>query len=178
MTGPGRRQVLGWLATLGAAPTLASEASKSAAIEIGKYDSDIEGVVWLAYGVALANWASSSGELERAPLGPYVPSFEGEVAARTMLIKIWHELLEKNPKPFAYMDALVRVEQAGFLREYVWTVHWRSSWKQQPADLRIAEFYAWQRKELVGHEPRTGSRVRIVPAEPKTKDTPTSAATP
>ena len=153
-----------------------AEGARSLVVEVGDYGDDQETVIWFSYAVGLANWAKESGAINSAPLGPLVPSFEGELAARRTLITIWREMQEKKPRTQAYMDALMRIEAAGYLREYVWTVHWRSSWKQPPAGLRIAEFYAWQREALVGHDPRTRSRVRVVAAPPEAAETAASAA--
>jgi hypothetical protein len=162
-----RRWLLACLAALCLAlPAWGDDAGKSTAIEIDSSDDPTESVVWLAYAVGLANWASQSGALAQAPLGILEPSFEGEMTARRTLLVIWREMLQKAPKSSTYMDALMRIDAAGYLPEYVWTVHWRGSWKQPPAKLRIAEFYAWQRQELMGHVPRTGSRVRVVLTPP------------
>lgn len=170
-----RGRVLGATAALMLAlamPAAADGGKRSVTIEIGTYDSSEESAIWLSYAASLSLAAIASGALEQAPLGPFSPTFEQELAARRMMIKIWREQQGKDDKPFAYADALSRIEAAGFLPEYVWTVHWRSTWKQPPADLRIAEFYIWQRKELAGHEPRTGARVRITAAP----ESPASAA--
>ena len=163
--------------TAGAAlPVRAAGDEKTLTIELGKYEDDAEGAIWLAYALGLANWATSSGALDAAPVGPLVPTFDGELAARSLLITIWRESqASKAAKPSAYMDALLRVQDAGFLREYVWTVHWRSSWKDQPADLRLAAFYAWQRSALAGHQPQTRSQVRVVLGTPAAEP-PASAA--
>lgn len=170
--GVNRRQAL--LVACLAASTLAFAARgdaprKTVAIEIHPFDDPQEGVIWLAYAVGLANWATESGALQQAPLGLLQPSFDGELAARRSLLAIWRELSLKEPRSSAYMDALTRIDAAGYLPEYIWTVHWRGHWQQPPGGLRIAAFYAWQRQALAGHEPRTGSQVRVtlaVPAEP------------
>jgi hypothetical protein len=164
--------LIGLAAAWLAAPARAQAPRKTVSVEIDRFDDAQEGAVWLAYGVSLAHWATQSGAVENAPVGVLEPSFDGELSARRALIAIWREILQKEPRTMAYMDALMRIEAAGFLREYVWTVHWRGSWKQPPAGLRIADFYAWHRRELAGHEARTGARVRVVLAP----DAPASAA--
>ena len=171
-----RRRLLAALAVLAWALPVRGDGGDSGGkrgvtLEIGRYDSNDETVVWLSYAADLSLAALGSG-VDQAPLGPYVPTFERELAARRSMIKAWRELQAKEPKPFPYMEALTRIEDAGFLREYVWTVHWQRTWTQPPADLRIAAFYAWQRQELQGHEPRTGARVVITLAP----ESPASAA--
>lgn len=168
-----RRRVLAAMAALGAVvPARGDGDRRGVTIEISPYDSSEESAVWLSYAADLSVNAISSDAVNQAPLGPYVPTLERELAARRSMIKVWRELQAKEHKPYPYMEALTGVEDAGFLREYVWTVHWRSTWKQTPDNLRIAEFYAWQREALKGHEPRTGARVLITVAP----ESPASAA--
>lgn len=169
------RSVVGFIAVLALShPVLGDEPRKSTTIEIDPNQED--SVAWLGYAADMAVWAIASGAVDKTPPGPLVPSFDVELNARRHMIVIWREMQQKEPKPSVYMDALSRIEAAGFLPEYVWTVHWRSSWKQQPAGLRIAEFYAWQRQELVGHQPRTGALVKIVLEDAKAPEPPASGA--
>lgn len=146
-----------------ALPALGATLRKGTSIEIdGRAD---DAALWLGYALGLSSWASASGALEKAPLGRLTPTFEGELQARRTMIVIWREMLQKEPKSSAYLDAMARVDAAGFLPEYVWTVHWRSGWTGQPPDRRIAEFYAWQRQQLVGHAPHTGAWLRVIDAD-------------
>jgi len=120
--------------------------------------------MWLGYGTALAREAGRS--LNALPLGAYRPSFDAEVAARQSMVKIWRELNEKEPQRFAYMESLAAVEQAGFLREYVWHYHRLAEWPPV-ADLRNEAFAGWRAEQLRDHRPQIGAGVLIRPKTAK-----------
>jgi hypothetical protein len=87
--------------------------------------------------------------------GRLKPSFEEEVNARQASIQIWKEMGEKDRSlRDTYFDAMVRVLDTGFLREYVWSNHRRTYWKK-PADLREGRFKNWAQKNLKDHRPET-----------------------
>ncbi len=81
-----------------------------------------------------------------------VSDYGCELTARQHLLDTWEE--QHDGAADAYLDALVDVREAGFLREY--TVHYfgRNYW-QLPAELRGDDFRRWQRKHLRRHKPET-----------------------
>lgn len=81
-------------------------------------------------------------------------SFECEITAREHLLETWSELRARDPAGSAYLDGLSRVQQAGFLDEYVWR-HFRNESWQSPPGLQSAQFEEWRRRHLPDHEPRT-----------------------
>ena len=143
------------------APASRAQGKKKVAIELGSFSDNNETTAWLAYALGLAAWAEQSGATDRAPDGVFVPSFEGELEARRKQIQIWKELNEKERKTLAYMDQMLLVEAAGFLREYVWKFHRQSAWVAEPEGLRLTPFEEWSSKSLVGHLPKTGARLRV-----------------
>ena len=60
-----------------------------------------------------------------------------------------------------YFNALLRVEQAGFMREYVWHYLHQQAWRQIPASVRMEAFETWQRLNLAEHKPMTRRRHQV-----------------
>lgn len=81
-------------------------------------------------------------------------SFDCELMAREHLVETWQEQGSDEPAVDAYLDDLLRVQQAGFLGEYVAHYFGRKSW-QIPADLQAMAFDDWRRRDLRGHKPQT-----------------------
>ena len=77
-----------------------------------------------------------------------------EFTARRHLVEAWEaQRAEHEGAADEYLDDLLRVRDAGFLDEY--TVHYfgKDHW-QVPAEVRVDDFRAWQRKNLRGHKPQ------------------------
>lgn len=84
-----------------------------------------------------------------------VSDYGCELTARQHLLDTWEEQQPQHDAAAdAYLDALVDVRDAGFLREY--TVHYfgRHDW-HVPAELRTDDFQRWQRRYLRRHKPET-----------------------
>lgn len=106
---------------------------------------------WVAYSLI-----RSTCQLELGGDNPARNSDYGcEFTARRHLVDTWLEQRAAHPGAADdYLDALLKVRDAGHLDEY--TVHYfgRRSW-QVPAEVRVAEFRRWQRSHMPGHRPRT-----------------------
>ena len=103
------------------------------------------GAAWLGYGLALANWCRENKSKE--------DTFEREVYARTKLARIWTELLESGAaKPDAALDDLKEVEDAGFMKEYVWYYLKKPTWTE-PDSLRMERFFEWRDENIPKHKP-------------------------
>ena len=86
------------------------------------------------------------------------------------MAQIWKELKEKDQgRKDRYLDELIPVHEANFMREYVWTYLKQQSWSRQPKDLRLKAFSAWQRLHLPGHKPETHGNIRITKEPIETK---------
>ena len=82
-------------------------------------------------------------------------SFECEFTARQHLVRAWVEKsLTNHEITRGYLDALVAVQEAGFLAEYTSHYFGRKNW-QLPGGLRADEFRRWRRVNLRGHRPET-----------------------
>lgn len=128
--------------------------------------NDTEMPVWIGYGTALANWANRHNVAATAPLGIWFPTAEAEVHAREAQVKIWREIGAAKPLPaLPYMEQMLKVVDAGYMREYVWAYHRRPSWGEVPAGLRQAAFALWAAEHLRGHVPQTQAMVSVAPGQ-------------
>ena len=109
----------------------------------------------------LQSWVSYSLMKSTCQLGvggdvpARVSDYGCELTARQHLVDTWQsQRPQHNDATDAYLDALLDVRDAGFLREY--TVHYfgRKSW-QLPAELRIDDFQRWRGKHLRRHKAET-----------------------
>lgn len=115
---------------------------------------------WLAYLLGRIEYRSKNNIAETY-YGPQPAEFEEEVWARDTATQVYVELRQKDRDlGVPYFDDLVRVRAAGFLREYVWIYLNRSGWRD-PGGLRIKEFEAWQRVNLVGHRAVTYGSISL-----------------
>jgi hypothetical protein len=55
----------------------------------------------------------------------------------------------------------VDVDEAGFLREYVWFFFGHTGWGQPPGDIRVVAFLSWALEELADHLPQTHAEIRV-----------------
>lgn len=106
---------------------------------------------WVRYSLAL----STCQLREPSPNPARNTSFRCERKARRHLLEAWREhraatRIVADP----YLDALLAVDEAGWLDEYVAHYladpHWRL-----PERLEVGDFRSWQRRHLPGHRPET-----------------------
>ncbi len=109
---------------------------------------------WLFYAGTRAFWMEKKFFEQHPEARSYQHTFVEEVAARGGCTKIWQEIKAKDGRQDRYLDDLANVDQAGFLREYVW-IYFRDSGWSEPTDLRLTEFEQWRRFHLQSHEPET-----------------------
>ena len=116
---------------------------------------------WVGYGSALAEWIQDNITDKDFISGTYRPAFEGEVKARSTLASIWEEF--KNSQPDLknkYLDDLLAVYKAGFIREYTWVFLGNDTWLQ-PDGLQLEDFSAWSKANIPNHVPETRAGVEI-----------------
>lgn len=124
----------------------------------------------LMYGFLLAALLDQDDSLRPACGGEIEPPFATEVGLfRAVFVE--GELIGKSP----FGKRLARVDEAGFLEEFVWTERHRESWSPTPPEgLELAAYAAWKKKNLkrlripplasiVAHSPRA------LPLEPLTE---------
>jgi Tetratricopeptide repeat len=89
--------------------------------------------VWSVYGLALAAEADKTGS----------DDFAAEVTARGVLADAWKETRASKHLTDAYLDLLVGVRDAGFVREYVLATLARPGWTVPGDDLARLEVDKW-----------------------------------
>ena len=116
--------------------------------------SAVAQAAWLGYGTGLVHVFNA----DHLPLHPGIiePSFEQEAAARAFMVSVWVANLKDEREPLdPYLEDLRRVDQAGWLREYVWVFLHRPAWGSPSADLRLADFREWSALNLRDHSAQT-----------------------
>jgi hypothetical protein len=74
----------------------------------------------------------------------------GWMASKTALI--WQELREKKTvKPDTYLDALVLINDANYMAEYVWSYIYKDI-GDQPSALELGKFKQWMTVNLPEHK--------------------------
>ena len=114
-------------------------------------DDDPAQQAWVTYSLM-----KSACQLELGGDPPSRASSYGcEFSARTALLDTWHEQQAQDPLiRDKYLDALARVQDAGFLDEYTAHYFGRDHW-QVPAELQHDRFHAWRKQHLRRHKART-----------------------
>lgn len=115
------------------------------------YDPDPVLQSWVGYSLS-----KSACQLDIGGDNPArTSSFDCELSARRLLLENWRDFRRAEPAPSdGYLDALLRVADAGFLEEYVWHYFRRRHWSR-PDGLRLQHFTEWRRRHLASHRPRT-----------------------
>lgn len=117
---------------------------------------------WTAYGEARAAWIEKNVSPVLMAQAGYHRSFDEEVAGRTALAQTWK--VEKQAEPRLqniYLDQLLQIYQANFIREYTWTYYADSTW-EQPKGLYLNIFSRWMKANMKRvHLPQTLAEVDV-----------------
>jgi hypothetical protein len=81
------------------------------------------------------------------------------------MTRIWARLKEDKHYQDTYLDELVVVNAAGYLREYVWVFFRTPAWGAPPDGLKLKEFFDWRLTHLRGHKPQTLAAVKLAKPE-------------
>lgn len=129
----------------------------------GSPDDMAAGIMYLGL---LSVVADKSPELTPVCGGDFIPSYDVELGVYRGLIQINDDADSKSGKQLA------KVDQAGFLDEFVWVELHRESWGTEPPEgLTLPEYQAWRKKNLKRYKaPNFGSvaiqHPRALPPEP------------
>jgi len=106
---------------------------------------------WVSYSLA-----RSACQLQIGGNNPArASSFECELSARRLLLQSWQEKKERMPGVRdEYLDALLQVQRATYLDEYVARYFRKRHW-QLPRNLDASGYARWAHRELPGHRPET-----------------------
>lgn len=118
---------------------------------------------WTAYANARADWIRQNISADVMLMTGYHRSFDEEVAGRTALALAWQS--EKKAEPGLrnpYLDQLLQVYQAHFIKEYIWTYFAASDW-EQPRGLYLRLYMQWMQQHLAKpiHIPETLATVEV-----------------
>jgi hypothetical protein len=116
---------------------------------------------WFAYALELSRYVRETPGAGPPCGGLLDPSFDLEVEARRAAVREYRAR-PVHGRRSNYFNALARVEEAGFLDEYVWTYLHKDAWgAAPPPSLTLTAFDAYRVRELATHVPQSGARVRI-----------------
>ncbi len=134
---------------------------QDASIEVDSHDDADTAALWLAYAVELVSFSREHPQTRPACGGRYTPGFEAELAARRAALANYRALAPERRKS-GYFDELARIDDAGFLEEYVWQFLRDERVDITPSqELQIAAFEEFRLRELPAHVVQSGARVRI-----------------
>jgi hypothetical protein len=124
--------------------------------------SDYVGAAWLGYLLQRQIYIREHTDQYKLTPGVVISTFDEEVEGRKSLAQIWKELKEADhTRTNKYLDELIPVHEADFMREYVWTYLKQPSWSQKPKNLKLKEFTVWQQQYLKGHQAETHGKISI-----------------
>ena len=116
---------------------------------------------WLGYAMSRAVWVRDHYTEEDIITNGYQPSFEEQIDAYSNMVQIWRELKEKDPNiSDVYLNLLERIDDDGFLKEYIWVYLHNGSWGGFP-DVDTKSFDAYAKKYLVGHDPEVIATIKV-----------------
>jgi hypothetical protein len=101
---------------------------------------------WMAYGLSLKAWPVELDQNGKPSL------YKREVFARSKTALIWQELREKKTvTPDVNLDALVSINDANYMGEYVWVYIYKGV-GVQPKGLGLSKFKKWMSINLPEHK--------------------------
>lgn len=157
-------------AVLVAPATLTGNDQVGYALELDATLPDYINAAWLGYLMERQIYIRDHPDQYTLTPGVITPTFNEEVEGRKTMAQIWKELKEKDQsRTDTYLDELVLVHEADFMREYVWTYLRQQNWSKQPKDLRLKEFSQWQQQYLQGHQPETHGNIKVTEGSAETK---------
>jgi len=133
------------------------------AIQMDPATPETERPLWMNYLLTRAAHNARENEGRTPVAGEQHASFDEEVRARTVVVGMYRSLYASRGKAVSrYFEDLNRVEEAGYLREYVWRYLHQVAWTSTPPDgMNLTAFDAWSAKHLVGHVPVTHGRITL-----------------
>jgi len=139
------------------APQPAPKDPKGGTIELAPGLTDGPGPVaaaWLAFGASrAASWAEDDSATRK---GPRVVGYALELKSRGDLAQVWKEQRAQGAAADPYLDLLVKIHDAGRMREYVITHFSAVGWTVPAADVAALDLAAFQRlakEALAGRKP-------------------------
>jgi hypothetical protein len=147
--------------TLPADPALSDPSLSEPSIEMTQADSVFDTPAWFAYALELSRYARENPGAGPPCGGLLDPPFDLEVESRRAALREYRAR-PVHGRRSNYFNTLARVEDAGFLEEYVWHYLHREAWGgAPPAALTMDAFGKYRERDLTSHTALSGARVRI-----------------
>jgi hypothetical protein len=106
-------------------------------------------------------------ELYQGQSGFVVPTFEEELTGRFMLADGTENCVKHGkPAPSQYLADVLRIHQAGFLKEYVWSYFNLPSWADSQQPEKLLSFITWNKTNLKMHALETHGAVKLIREDP------------
>ena len=106
---------------------------------------------WIGYGGSLISSIEDGHKRD---------CFDTELKAREFMVDFWLKVKEEKHTD-TYIEELVKVRDASYLREYVWTFFRTPAWGAPPDGLKLVEFWNWRADHLRGHRPQTLAAIKL-----------------
>ena len=120
--------------------------------------------VWLGYLMARAAYIGEHEQQYERIVGTCVPQFEEEVSARFRAAEVYRELSAKDKKlRDGYFEDLLKVQQAGFDREYIWVYLRQPTWLETEKPPRLQAFEPWAKENIASHQVVTYGGISLHP---------------
>ena len=114
---------------------------------------------WLAYLGARSVYREQL-KLKSPSFGEIAPTFAEEVSARQTAVGFYSVLSATGQKD-PYWEAMVKVDTAQFMKEYVWTYLQRKEWAHSDRPRNLIAFQNWARINLPNHKPQTRGTLAV-----------------
>ena len=138
--------ILSTLFILGCASTKQDTAQNQIILDRSVMSNQNSSTGWMAYGLSLKAWLVELGKNGKPNL------YKREVFARSKTALIWQELREnKTVTPDKDLDALVAINDANYMGEYVW-IYIHKSLGMQPSGLKLDQFMQWMTANLLDYK--------------------------
>jgi hypothetical protein len=134
---------------------------QEASIEVDASDDPETAALWFTYATHLVGFTREHPHTRPPCGGPLDAGFAAELAARRAALEQYRRR-SVTARGSNYFDQLMRIDDAGFLDEYVWHYLRNERWDAvPPADLDLPSFDRFRERELGTHHVQSGARVRI-----------------
>ena len=121
-----------------------------------------EAGIWSLYPMARMEFIARHQDLYEGQIGLVVPTFGEEYQGRYILVNSCEDLRKRDqPVPSTYLKDLLKVHNAGYLKEYVWLFLARPAWKPEEQPPELLSFIPWARGNLSNHVVETHGEVKI-----------------
>lgn len=142
-------------------PALSDPTLSEPSIEMTQVNSVFDTPAWFAYALELSRYVRENPGAGPPCGGLLDPPFALEVEARGAALREYRAR-PVHGRRSNYFNVLARVDDAGFLDEYVWHYLHRDAWgATPPAALTLGAFEEYRERDLTSHIVQSGARVRI-----------------